>query len=94
MSESVVAPPPTIRPSVKPSKGATRTPDALEKARGEFAKLLRVRITERECELAALRAQLASVGGSPAARKTQVCSSCGKAGHTKRTCAEARSVTR
>ncbi len=79
-------------PKATLTKGAApkaRKSDSLEKARGDFAKLLRARIAERERELESLRAELSSIGGAPpTARKPHVCSGCGKPGHTRRTCSE------
>ena len=86
MSEEIAAS--VTPPSVKGSAAGHRRPETLEKARAEFAKLLRARIADRERELEALRAELSGIGGAPSARRAQVCSTCGKSGHTKRTCTE------
>lgn len=63
-----------------------RRPESLDGARSRFAKLLRARTSETERALAALRAELSSVGGSnkSAARRTVSCAVCGKSRHTKR----------
>lgn len=62
--------------------------ESVDRARAQLAKLLRARIADRERELCALRAELNAIGGQRTVRKTQKCSACGKAGHTKRTCRE------
>jgi hypothetical protein len=76
--------------SAKEGAAKHRRPGPLEKVRGEFAKLLRARIAEKERELEGLRAELSSIGGTPSVRRTQLCSVCGKSGHTRRTCTERR----
>lgn len=75
----------------KPSNRA-RKPENLDTARGQFAKLLRARIDERERELDSLRRELDSIGGSPSAPRRQACSGCGRSGHTKRTCSASASI--
>lgn len=72
----------------KGSHARQRRAGTLEKARTEFAKLLRARIAERERELERLRAELSGIGGAPSARRVQMCSICGRSGHTKRTCSD------
>lgn len=62
--------------------------DPLDKARGEFGKLLRARIGEKERELEALRAQFSVIGDKT--HRSQVCSVCGRSGHSKRTCPKGR----
>lgn len=65
-----------------------RKPDKLEKAREQYATLLRARIAEVERELEKLREELAILDRHPVPRRTQSCSLCGKTAHTKRTCPE------
>lgn len=84
MTEATTAP---VNPPSRKVNAATACRfGPLDRARAEFAKLLGARISERERDLAALRAELASIGGNAAPRKAQACSGCGRAGHTKRTC--------
>ena len=70
---------------------AGRRPESLDGARSRFAKLLRVRIADKERELALLRGELSALGGEKPAASThrRSCAVCGQAGHTKRTCPQA-----